>query len=173
MKCLRIVCAVTALALATSLPADAGAGALGRAVTRGAAKSLARAGGRGAAKSSARALARRDMVRDLRTAPKPLARPRTVYRYVPGPRAKREVRRGISPGRHFASRPAIGRPLSGSRAKQVYGLPQKPGAVETVRIPAKQPVRLNKVLGGARGRGEITSPKPLPSSTVRAVHPVR
>jgi hypothetical protein len=177
MTPLRIVFAVAVFTLAATIPVDASAGALGRAIGRGAAKSLARATGRGAERSAirtpARALLRRDHARDLRTVPKSLARPRTMYRYAPAPRAKVEVRRGIPPGRHLASRRAVGRPLGARRAQKVYGLPKKPGAVETVRIPAKQPVRVNKVIGGAPGRGEVTSPNRIPAGAIRSVHRLR
>lgn len=165
---------VSAMALS---PITADAGSFGRAFERGALRSLGRAAGRGAERGALRArprsFFREERLRDLRTAPKPLARPRTVYRYVPAPRAKVELRHGIPAGRHFTSRRAVGRPLGALRAQKVYGLTRRPGAVETVRIPTKQPLRANKVLGGSPGRGEVTSPKRLPPAAIRGVHRIR
>ncbi len=170
----QLLLMVLCLTAATLSVSPAGAGPIGRALERGAARSLSRSAGRsaerGAVRPRSRAFFRQERVRDLRTAPRPMAQQRTVYRYVPSPTARLEAKRGIAPGKHMTSRPARGRPLGATRAQQAYGLPKKPGAVETVRIPAKQPVRLNKVLGGAPGRGEATSPKHLPPEAVRSVH---
>lgn len=172
---LRYVCVVIVLMFAAaSSPTLTNAGPLGRAFARGATRSLGRSATRGAERGALRARARSffrlEHLRDLKTVPKPLSRPRTVYRYVPAPRAKAELHRGIPAGRHLASRRAVGRPLGSLKAQKVYGLPHRPSAVETVRIPAKHPVRTNKVLGGSRGRGEFTSPNRLPPSAIHATH---
>lgn len=177
MKLCSMLMTVVLAAAAIAPPTGSDAGGLGRALERGGIRSLGRSVGRGAERGALRprprAFLRQERLRDLRTKSRVLDRPRTVYRYVPAPRARVELHRGIPAGKHMTSRRAIGRPLGGSRARQVYGLPKKPGAVETVRIPDKQPVRFNKVMGGARGRGEITSPKGLPPTAVRATHLVK
>lgn len=174
MKPILRVMAPVLMTLMVLLPSTANAGGLGRAFERGAMRSLRgsaqRGAERGALRSGTRSFFRREHLRDLRTPSKPLARPRTVYRYVPAPKARSEMRRGIAPGRHFTSRPAKGRPLGAARAQKAYGLPRKPGAVETVRIPAGHPVRFNKTLGGSPGRGELTSPKHLAPSSVHSLN---
>lgn len=164
----RGLCLVLALCFASV----AEAGGLGRATTRGAARSLKQAAAKRAVHARTRNFYRREHLRDVRTPARPLTRPRTVYRYAPARRAHYEQRHGIAPYRHLASRPARGRPLGSKNARIVYGLPRKPTAVETVRLPVRQPVKFNRVVAGGRGRGEITSPRRLVPEAVWAVHPM-
>ncbi len=113
---------------------------------------------------------RLDLGRDRKTKAKPLPGDRTVFRYTTKERAKKERRDGISRGSHMTSTGGPGRPLSATKAKQRYGLRQKPEVRETVRLHRGQKVRRNRTLGGAPGVGEVTSPKRVP---VEKVVPLR
>ena len=44
---------------------------------------------------------------------------------------------------------------------------------ETINLPAGQPVRHNKALGGAPGRGELTAPRAVPSQAILKIVPLR
>ena len=140
------------------------AGGLGKAVVRGSARS---------AKRSFSTVLRRDVLRDRATRFRPLARPRTVFRYTTRSQARRELRKGILPNRHTTSRALRGRPLSPLRAQQRYGLPRPPQVRETLRLPRNLPVRHNRALGGARGVGEITSVRRLPAQAIKKVVPLK
>ena len=94
---------------------------------------------------------------------------RTVARYTTLSRARVELGRGVPPMRHLTSRGGAGRPLSGTSAARVLGLARKPAARLTVRVPKGQPVILNRIPGGAPGRGELVSPKRIPASAVKRI----
>jgi hypothetical protein len=66
-----------------------------------------------------------------------------------------------------------GRPLSSVQVQRRYGLPQQPEVRETIRLPKGQPIRPNKVIGGAAGVGEVTSTRRVPSVAVVKVVPLR
>jgi hypothetical protein len=108
-----------------------------------------------------------DQARDKTIPVKPLEKSRTVYRYTSMKQAKIEQANGISPNTHMTSREVgPGRPLSAVTAKGRYGLPNEPQAQLKIQIPAHQPIRNAKVVGGKAGYGEITSPKSIPSKSV-------
>jgi hypothetical protein len=96
-----------------------------------------------------------------------LPSPRTVTRYTTVSRGRSELRRGIPAMRHMTSRGGPGRPLNSSSATRALGLARKPTARLTVRVPKGQPVILNRIPGGAPGRGELVSPRRLPPSAVK------
>ncbi len=146
------------------LPLTAEAGGLGKAAARGAWRSSARLWRRSPAQ-----IMRRDLVRDRAIAARPLARPRTVFRWTTKQRAAVELRRGISPGLHMTSNGGPGRPLSRVAAQDRYGLLRRPQVRETIRLPKGQPVRAAKALGGRPGVGELTSPKRLSPTTITNV----
>ncbi|MDO8700424.1 MAG: hypothetical protein Q7J56_02095 [Deltaproteobacteria bacterium] len=98
---------------------------------------------------------KRDMERDLKTKPKPLSRDRTVHRYVTKEQAKIDAKKGIAPGSHLAATGGPGRPLSQTKAKHRYGLKETPKIRQDVELKKGDKVRLNRVIGGEKGRGEI------------------
>ncbi len=151
----------------TLLPLVAEGGSLGKAAARGAAKSAARALRGGSAQTF-----RRDLLRDQATRVRPLPKDRTVFRYTSKERAGQELLKGIPPGSHMTSRGGPGRPLSAEKAQRRYGLPQKPEARETIRLPKGQPMRFNRALGGAAGVGEGSSPKRVPAEALKKVTPL-
>ncbi len=115
----------------------------------------------------------RDLARDAATAARPLARGRLVQRFTSARQAAKETRLGLAPNKHLTPRAARGRPLGPQSAQRRYGLPRPPQVRETVRLPAGQPVRHNKALGGEPGRGELTSPRALPKGSVIRVVPLQ
>jgi hypothetical protein len=151
-----------------TLPLAAEAGSLGKAVFRGATKSTSKTL-RG---STARTL-RRDLLRDRVTRARPLFQKRRVFRYTTKTQARQELQRGIGPGSHMTARAAAGRPLSPVQARRRYGLPQRPEVRETVRLPKGQPIRPNRVVGGAAGVGELTSSRRVPPEAIEKVVPLR
>jgi hypothetical protein len=155
------------LILATSiLPLTAEAGGLGRAAARGAWRSSAKLWRRSPAQ-----IMRRDLVRDRAIKARPLARPRTVFRYTSNAQARTELRRGIRPGRHMTSHGGPGRPLSRVAAQQRYGLRRRPQVRETIRLPKGEPIRSAKALGGRPGVGELTSTRRLsPTAITNVTH---
>jgi hypothetical protein len=155
MKPLKTLLALS-LALGLGLSPALEAGSLGKVIARSAIKKILR----------------RDLARDAATVAKPLAKPRTVYRYTSGTRAAREAQQGLAPDSHMTSVARPGRPLSAEAAQRRYGLPSKPEVRETLRLEG-QPVRHNKVLGGERGYGEITSPEKIPSESIRRIVPLQ
>lgn len=148
------------LLLTIALPPAVEASPLGKAVARGAATRLAK-------------VLRGDWLRDRVTRVRPLPKGRTVFRYTTRGQARQELRQGILPGRHLTARGTPGRPLSGARAQHRYGLSQPPAVRETLRLPKGQLVRPNKVLGGAPGVGELTSPRRIPPQAITRVVPIR
>jgi len=160
---------LAALLLVPAWPTRSWAGSLGKSLFRGAAKSVARS----ARRKSLRSVLRRDLARHRRAVIRPARRARRVFRYTGRHQAQSEVRRGIGRGRHMTSRAHRGRPLGARRAMRRYGLPKKPQVRETVRIPKGHPIRVGKALGGARGVGELTSPKRIPPSAIERVVPLR
>lgn len=117
-------------------------------------------------------LLKRDAIRDAATAAKPLARPRTVWRYTSKAQAERELQRGVPAGRHLTAGTTTGRLPSPERAQGRYGLPARPEVRETVQLPAGQPVRSTRALGGEPGVGEITSTRRLPPGAIQKVQPL-
>lgn len=118
------------------------------------------------------AVLKRDAARDAATAAKPLAQPRTVWRYTSKAQAERELQRGVPAGRHLTAGTTAGRLPSPERAQGRYGLPNRPEVRETVQLPAGQPVRSTKALGGEPGVGEITSTRRLPPGAIQKVQPL-
>ncbi len=118
------------------------------------------------------ALRQRDRARDAKTPAKPLPQSRTVYRYTTKEKAEKDMRVGLRPGKHMTSNGSAGRPLSPATAKANYGLKRQPTVRETIVLSKGQPVRKDKVLGGARGKGEITSTKRVPPSAVKSYTPL-
>lgn len=118
------------------------------------------------------AVLKRDAARDAATAAKPLAQPRSVWRYTSKVQAERELQRGVPAGRHLTAGTHAGRLPSPERAQARYGLPARPEVRETVRLPAGHPVRATKALGGEPGVGEITSTHRLPPATIHKVQPL-
>lgn len=179
MSALSPVLAVAFLLVPTFAEAQASraAGAAGRAVVRRVAtratagRALSRAAASG---TETRALS--TLARDLRNhrTGKVVKLPagRTVSRYTTLAEGRAELRRGIPPMRHLTSRGGPGRPLNAANAKQVLGLQRKPGAVLKVHLPKGQPVILNRIPGGAPGRGELVSPRRIPPSAVKRLVPL-
>lgn len=156
------------LVMAIALPSAAEAGGLAKAVFRGATKSASKTL-RG---STARTL-RKDFLRDRATRVRPLFQNRRVFRYTTKAQARQELRNGIRPRSHMTARTTAGRPLSPVQAQRRYGLPRRPEVRETIRLPKGQPIRPNKVVGGAVGVGELTSSKRVSPGTIEKVMPLR
>lgn len=135
---------------------------------RGASRGVARGVTRSVARSWSQ-LWRREAARDAATITRPLAGPRTVYRYTTAQRARRDLAAGLAPGTHMTSRGGAGRPLSPDAAMRRLGLPTRPEVRETIVLPSGTLVRQNKVWRGQRGIGELTSPERLPPSVIRRV----
>lgn len=114
-----------------------------------------------------------DAARDAATKAAPLAKPKNVWRYTSNTEARNAAKKGLPAGRHMTSGVTPGRAPGADIARRRYGLQQKPEVRMTIQLPASQPVRSNKVLGGGRGVGEITSSRPLPPSAIRRVVPLR
>lgn len=150
-----------------SVPALRAAGP-GQSLLKGAARSVAR---RAAARLEA-AWAR-DLAKDAARRAVPLARPRTVFRYATGGEARRLQRAGLAAGTHMTSKGGPGRPMNAPTANAALGLKRTPSTRVTLRLPKGHPVKVGKVQGGAPGRGEILPAKPVPSSAVRRVLPLR
>jgi hypothetical protein len=132
------------------------AGGLGKAITRSAMKKILR----------------QDLARDVTTAARPLAKPRTVFRYTSSAQAAREAEQGLAADTHMTSVARPGRPLSAEAAQRRYGLANPPEARETLKLDG-QMVRFNKVLGGKAGYGEITSPKEIAKEAIRKILKLR
>ncbi len=166
-----------ALTVMVLSPAPAVAGLLdriaGRAAVRGSATGLRASPPHGIRRPPQGQLLRRDLARDRATRARPLDRERTVFRYTTRERVRIEARRGLSPGAHLTARATPGRPLGSLQAQRRYGLPARPEVRERVRVPKGHPVRPNRVLGGSRGVGELTSPKRLPPGAIAGVVPLR
>ncbi|MEW8054177.1 MAG: hypothetical protein AB2796_02585 [Candidatus Thiodiazotropha sp.] len=109
----------------------------------------------------------RDLKNHAATMAKPLARARTVHRYTSFVRGRGEKASGLSPNTHMTVRARPGRPMSPENAQRRYGLAYRPRVRETIVLPKGFPVRHNKVVGGAPGVGELTSPKPVPATNIR------
>lgn len=97
----------------------------------------------------------RDRIRDAKTSAKPLAKDRVVQRYTSANQARVEAKMGLGRGIHTTSTIARGRPLSRENAQARYGLKTPPGVRTTWVIPAGTKVKLNKVVGGTAGVGEL------------------
>jgi hypothetical protein len=149
----KIWLAVLIALLSSLVPTTAEAGGPGRVLARSTAKALARRSSSRTAAALARDLRNHEMRRVI-----PLARPRTVFRYTSPAGAQSALKRGLPPLRHMTSRGGPGRPMSAAVAKRALGLRRLPGRRLTIRLPKGQPVIVNKVQAGGRGRGEIVSP---------------
>lgn len=132
-------------------------------------RTMARGIAKGAVRSAEKRMAAvlvRDARRDAVTAITRLPAPRAVFRYVVPDAARAETRSGFSAGAHFSSAAVPGRPLSGVRAWQKYGLPKVPKVRESVVLPKGTSVRFNRALGGQRGVGEISIARPMPATAI-------
>jgi hypothetical protein len=107
-----------------------------------------------------------DRLRDSATPITKLERARTVHRYTNADAAKAAAESGFAPHTHFTSHAKPGRPLSPANAQRRFGLSAAPDTRITVRLPAGQNVRHNRVLAGEPGVGEITSTTPMPTNAV-------
>ncbi len=130
-----------------------------------------RVGQRVAAATSERlaAVFARDQARDAASRVVRLARPRRVFRYVTPAEAELALRDGFRPGTHFTSHATAGRPMSTAAAAKRYGIPEGRTYRLTVQLPANTRVRLNKVVGGAPGVGEVRIEDPLPPTVIERV----
>ncbi|MCU0755791.1 MAG: hypothetical protein MUE46_11820 [Xanthomonadales bacterium] len=115
----------------------------------------------------------RDRLRDAATPARPLAQPRRVQRYTSAESAAHAQRAGLPPDTHMTSSVARGRGLSAETAQQRFGLRTPPERVLTIELPAGTPIRSNRVLAGAPGQGEITSPQRIPPNAIKAAREVR
>jgi hypothetical protein len=152
MKIGKSLLAGLLMIMTAMLPVAAEGGSLARAAFREATKSTSRAFRGAAAKTL-----RRDLLRDRATRVRLISRNRTVFRYTTKAQARRELRKGVLPGRHMTSRATPGRPLSPGQAQRRYGLPRRSQVRETIRLPRGQPVRFNRAVGGVPGMGTTTS----------------
>ncbi len=159
--------AATAALLACVFNAAA-CGAGGRQVERSAARRLL---GGGPKVAESRTVFEKDMWRDLTTRVTRLPAPRTVFRYMSAEEARLVRSRGIPAGKHFTATGGPGRPMSGTRAAQRYGLRAIPSHRPSVQLPAGTRVKMNKVLGGAPGVGELRVMDSVKAGQVRS--PVR
>jgi hypothetical protein len=114
----------------------------------------------------------RDAIRDAATPAKSAPTVRRVQRYTSTAQAEREAREGISAGSHMTPNVARGRGISSDTAQARYGLAEKPEQVMTIEIPAGTPLRSNKALGGAAGRGEVIATTPIPATAIKSTRPV-
>lgn len=121
------------------------------------------------AKAAMARLLSRDAARDAATVARARAVPATttVWRYTTADQARRELRGGILPGKHFTPGVTRGRPPSATTAQRQYGLPQPPQVRLTVRLDKGTTVLRNKALGGQPGRGELVTKDPLPPTAIR------
>jgi hypothetical protein len=131
-----------------------------------------------AARPSARALSRgasrwlsQDRTMHRTTSALPLRKPATVRRYTSLGQAQAEARRGLAPNTHMTAPVRPGRPPSAAEAQRRFGLPRRPTAVETLRIPKGTPVRKGRVAAEQRRRWEWTSPRTIPPGAVQSVRP--
>lgn len=115
----------------------------------------------------------RDRLRDAATPTRPLGKPRRVQRYTSASGAERAQKSGLPADTHMTSSVARGRGLSAEAAQQRFGLRTPPERVLTIELPAGTPIRTNKVLAGAPGQGEITSPQRIPASAIKSSREVR
>lgn len=119
-----------------------------------------------------RRLFARDAARDAATKARPLTKPTKVWRYTSREEAENAAKRGLAKDKHMTAGVGRGRPPTAASAQRRYGLARDPQVRMTIELPARQPVRRNKVLGGAPGVGEITSPKPVPPGAIRRIVPL-
>ena len=153
--------------LISAVPLEAEAAGIGKRVYHGVARKTL--------KSNPKMIAQvmqRDLKRDQATKAVSLTNGRTVHRYVSTTTARKELHKGIPPQSHMTSRATPGRPLSVFKAQRQFGLSKAPKMRETIKIQKGQPVRFNKVLGGGRGKGEITSSRSIPPESIRKVVPL-
>jgi hypothetical protein len=118
-------------------------------------------------------LGRREHARDNKTPTKPLERDTRVYRYTTKEEVARLRRDGVPSRTHMTSHGGAGRPLSADKAQKREGLRKTPDTRVTIDVPGGTPVRKNRVMGGERGRGEMTTTKRLPPSSVEKSVPLR
>ena len=130
------------------------------------------AGAAPAGKGLLRDLLRRDFRRDRTLPVRRLKAPRTVHRYTTWERALRELQKGLPAGTHTTARARPGRPPSPEVAQRRYGLPRKPEARETIRLPEGALIRQGKALGGRPGVGEIVTARRVPPEAIRKITPL-
>jgi hypothetical protein len=118
-------------------------------------------------------MAKREAARDAATLVKPLSKPRYVYRYASNERAIKEANIGLGKNRHTTSGIASGRPLSAAEAQRRYGLPTKPEVRSTWYLPKETLVRMNKVMYGKPGYGEITPSKRIEPKGLKEIIQLR
>lgn len=111
-------------------------------------------------------IARADYWRDRATPEQSLNKERIVRRYTSAEAARQETVSGIPANTHMTSTLGRGRPLSAEAAKARYGLEKRPERVLTIRVPQGTSVKLNRVLAGSSGYGELTAAKKLPPSDI-------
>lgn len=123
------------------------------------------------AKAAMARLLARDATRDAATVANARALPAatTVWRYTTAAQARRELRGGIRPDKHFTPGVTRGRPPSPLTAQRRYGLPQPPQVRLTVRLDKGTTVLRNKALGGQPGRGELVNKVAVSSGGIRRV----
>jgi len=143
------------------------AGAAGAQVGRGLTRAIERRAASSVASRKLAAVMRRDAARDAKAAIRALPRKLTTHRYVGGANLLSELKGGLRAGRHTTSLARPGRPPSSMTAQRDLGLPRLPDWRLKIVWPKGWPVRKTKALGGAPGRGEITSPLALPPSAVK------
>lgn len=121
---------------------------------------------------ASKSILRRDAIRDHATPARPLAKERHVHRYTTREEAAQELTSGIPPGRHMTGHASPGKSPNAQAAQRRYGLPSKPEVRETIRLPHGQPVKSNKVIGGAPGVGEVISTERVPPGNIVRVGPL-
>lgn len=122
----------------------------------------------GAAEKAERAsILEKDLKRDLATRVTRLPKARTVFRYMSGSEAKAVQHRGLAAGSHLTATGGRGRPMGALRASKRFGLPVTPSHRMTVKLPVGTRVRANKVIGGARGVGELRLAEPVNGNRVQ------
>jgi hypothetical protein len=144
-----------------------------RSLNRQVVRSLDRRTVRSLERSRLHDLTRRDLLIHKYTRPVPVTNPRGVFRFTTRDRALSDLRRGIAPNRHMTSHVSPGRQLSADSAVRRFGLLRLPEVRETILIPRGQPIRSNKVVGGAPGVGEVTSTRRLPPKAIKHLVPIR
>ena len=159
---------LTSIALVTMMLALVGGAAEARQLSRTVARSGSRAMATAAKRSGARLLAL-DRANHAKAKTIRLSTDRLVFRFTSKSRAAREASKGIRRQVHFTHRGGPGRPLSALRAKQTYGLPRRPTARESVRIPRGTPVKITRVAGGAPRSRELVTQRPVARSAIRRV----
>ena len=128
---------------------------------------IEKAAARAAEKRAARIMAR-DLARDNASRATRLKMKRRVFRYSTESQVREVERKGFPPRTHFTASEGPGRPLSGRKAQERYGLLHTPDRRLSVTLPPGTPVKPNKVVGGAPGYGELRIERSLSPDTIRS-----